>query len=268
MSDSEGSAQAAAWLASRLPHGPPRVAFVLGSGLSVLTDAVDKAVTYDAAAIPGMVAPRVSGHAGKVIAGLFEGAAVVMFAGRLHLYEGYAATEVAAQVRVAAALGCHSIVLTNAAGGLAPGLQVGQLVVISDHLNLVGDNPLRGSASFVDMTACYDEKLRARALAVAASLGLCAAPGVYAAVLGPSYETPAEVRMLRVLGADVVGMSTVPEAIAARALGLRVLAISAVTNVHGAGPLSHAEVLTSGARAAEGLCALLRDLMPELNRAA
>lgn len=267
MSNSEGSAQAAAWLASRLPLGAPRVAFVLGSGLSVLADAVDEAVTYDASAIPGMVSPRVRGHAGKVIVGLFAGVAVVVFAGRLHLYEGYTAAEVAAQVYVAAALGCHTIVLTNAAGGLAPGLKVGQLVVISDHLNLVGDNPLRGTASFVDMTACYDEKLHARALAVARPLDLRIASGVYAAVLGPSYETPAEVRMLRALGADVVGMSTVPEAIAARALGLRVLAISAVTNVHGMGSLSHAEVLTSGARAAEGLRTLLRDLMPELQTA-
>ena len=235
---------AAAALAPRLPERPA-VALVLGSGLGGLADEVEGAVRVAAAELPGMPVPRVPGHAGAVVAGRLAGVPVLVLAGRVHTYEGYSAAEVAFATRVAAEVGCGTLLATNAAGGLNPSFQPGDLMVLSDHINFLFDNPLRGAAAFVDLEGAYDAGLRAAAVEAAAAAGVPLRQGVYLAAAGPSYETPAEVAMFRTLGADAVGMSTVPEVIAARAHGLRVAAVSAITNVHrpGGTPTSHAEVL-------------------------
>ncbi len=184
---------------------------------------------------------------------------MAVLAGRVHTYEGYSAAEAAFGVRVAAALGCRALVATNAAGGLNPDLDPGDLMVVADHVNFLGDNPLRGAPAFVDMTDAYDPGLRAQALRVGAERGMPVREGVYIAVPGPSYETRAEVAMFRAWGADAVGMSTVPEVIAARAHGLRVAAVSVVTNRCGA-PTTHEEVLAATDRARPHL----RDLVVAL----
>jgi purine-nucleoside phosphorylase len=235
---------AAAALAPRLPERP-LVALVLGSGLGGLADEVEGAVRIPAAELPGMPVPRVPGHAGALVAGRLAGVPVLVLAGRVHTYEGYSAAEVAFATRVAAAAGCRVLLATNAAGGLNLDYDPADLMVLSDHINFLFDNPLRGGATFVDLAGAYDPQLRAAAVAAGEAKGLPVRQGVYLAAAGPSYETPAEIAMFRAWGADAVGMSTVPEVIAARAHGLRVAAISAITNVHrpGGTPTSHAEVL-------------------------
>jgi purine-nucleoside phosphorylase len=255
--------EAAAALGPRLPE-PPAVALVLGSGLGGLADEVEGAVRVAAAEVPGMPVPRVPGHAGALVAGRLAGVPVLVLAGRVHTYEGYSAAEVAFATRVAAAVGCRSLLATNAAGGLNQAFQPGDLMVLTDHLNFLFDNPLRGTPAFVDLAGAYDPALRAAALEAAAAAGVPLRQGVYLAAAGPSYETPAEVAMFRLLGADVVGMSTVPEVIAARADGLRVAAISAITNVHrpGGTPTSHAEVLEVAALIRPRFRALVLALLP------
>jgi purine-nucleoside phosphorylase len=235
---------AAAALAPRLPERP-LVALVLGSGLGGLADEVEGAVRIPAAELPGMPVPRVPGHAGALVAGRLAGMPVLVLAGRVHTYEGYSAAEVAFATRVAAEAGCRVLLATNAAGGLNLDYDPADLMVLSDHINFLFDNPLRGGATFVDLAGAYDQQLRAAAVAAGEAKGLPVRQGVYLAAAGPSYETPAEIAMFRAWGADAVGMSTVPEVIAARAHGLRVAAISAITNVHrpGGTPTSHAEVL-------------------------
>ena len=195
-------------------------------------------------------------------AGEVEGTPALVLAGRVHLYEGHPSATVTHAVDEVVAAGCRTIVLTNAAGGIADAFEVGDPVLISDHLNLTGSNPLVGGPTFVDLTDVYDAELRALARTVDPSLR----EGVYAGVTGPAYETPAEVRMLRTLGADLVGMSTVHEAIAAHALGARVLGVSVVTNrAAGLGAvLDHAEVQRAGAQAADRMEALLRGVLAEL----
>ena len=237
---------------------PPHTAVVLGSGLGDL-DLGPETLRIPYAKIAGFPRPRVPGHPG--VLGLVGRTAVLR--GRVHFYEGHAMEDVVAPVRLLARLGVKTLILTNAAGGIAPGLRPGDLLGVEDHLNLMGANPLRGSPAFVDLTRVYDRGLLRRAQGVARRLGFRLKRGVYAAMPGPSYETPAEVRMLRRLGADAVGMSTVPEAIAAAALGLRVLAISLITNrAAGAGrPVSHAEVLARGREAGARTAALLRGLL-------
>jgi purine-nucleoside phosphorylase len=235
---------AAAALAPRLPEQPV-VALVLGSGLGGLAEEVEGAVRIPAAELPGMPVPRVPGHAGALVAGKLAGVAVLVLAGRVHTYEGYSAAEVAFATRVAAEVGCRALLATNAAGGLNLDYDPADLMVLTDHINFLFDNPLRGGAAFVDMAAAYDPGLRAAAVAAGEATGVPVRQGVYLAAAGPSYETPAEIAMFRAWGADAVGMSTVPEVIAARAHGLRVAAISAITNVHrpGGTPTSHTEVL-------------------------
>jgi purine-nucleoside phosphorylase len=241
--------RAAAFLQRRLPC-VPRTAVVLGSGLGDLDLGEASAeIRYDR--IPGFPRVRVTGHPGRLS---FVGTAAVL-RGRVHFYEGRSMDEVVRPVRVMARLGIRRVILTNAAGGLNPRLKPGDLMAISDHLNLMGANPLSGGPNFVDQTSVYDvPKLR----------GL--ARGVYAAVAGPAYETPAETRMLRTLGADAVGMSTVPEAMAARQAGLRVVGISLITNAAagtGKGPVSHAEVLQTAERSREKLRRILRALLDD-----
>jgi purine-nucleoside phosphorylase len=212
--------------------------------------------------LPGFLPPAVAGHAGRYRSLQVDGRRVLVLLGRTHLYEGRGTDPVVHGVRVAAAAGCRAVVLTNAAGGLREGLTVGQPVLVSDHLNLTARSPLVG-ARFVDLTDLYSSRLRALATAVDPGLE----SGVYAALPGPHYETPAEIHMLRGLGADLVGMSTALEAIAARAEGLEVLAVSLVTNL-AAGmtgePLDHAEVLAAGAASAERVGAVLRQVVSQL----
>lgn len=246
--------RAAAYLRRRLPS-VPRVAVILGSGMGDL-DLGRASVDISYARIPGFPAVRVAGHPGRL--SLVGGAAILR--GRVHYYEGRSMDEVVRPVRVLAALGLKSLVLTNAAGGIHRALRPGDLMVIRDHLNLTGANPLRGGPNFVDLTSLYETRLPSlRGLR----------QGVYAGVAGPTYETPAEIRMLRRLGADAVGMSTVAEAIAARREGLRVVALSLITNA-AAGttrkPVSHEEVLETASRARARMAARLRGILHDLVR--
>jgi purine-nucleoside phosphorylase len=252
----------------------PTVGVVLGSGLGTFADAVRAAVEIPYADIPGWPEATAVGHAGRLIVGTFGDVPVAVMRGRAHLYEGLAPTKVVFGVRVLGVLGVRTLVLTNACGALDPNLQPGQLVAISDHLNLQGRSPLVGpnheslGPRFPDMTDAYDRGLRAAAKAAAERLGFELPEGVFAAWLGPAFETPAEIRMLRTLGADLVGMSTVPEVLAARHMGIRCLALSCVTNM-AAGvsdePIDHERVLEVGAKAAGSLVSLLRELVPTLS---
>jgi len=254
--------------------GSVEVALILGSGLSDLADAIESPTIISFADIEGF--PRaernVVGHRGQLVVGTLGGKRVVAFQGRIHRYQGFSATEVAFPVRLAAAMGAETLIVTNAAGGIAPQLAVGDLVLISDHVNLMGDNPLKGwpgpegGNPFIPMRDAYDPELRALALACSAQTGVpLVEEGVYFGLLGPSYETPAEVAMFRGLGADIVGMSTVPEVIAARALGLRVLGLSLVTNAAAGVGLSHAEVLETGRVAAERMRTLALAILLRLS---
>ena len=251
----------------------PAVGVVLGSGLGGFADAVADAVEVPYETIPGWPAATAVGHAGTLVVGTFGGLPVVALKGRAHLYEGYAPAKVAFGIRVLGRLGVRTLVLTNACGAIDMSLVPGQLVLVSDHLNLQGSSPLVGpnddtlGPRFPDLSDAYDAGLREAARAAGDRIGVELREGVYAAWLGPAFETPAEIRMLRVLGADLVGMSTVPEVLAARHMGMRCLAISCVTNM-AAGvlpePIDHDRVLEVGAAAADMLTALLRELLSSL----
>lgn len=271
MTDGDPVAAATEYLRDRL-EARPSVALILGSGLGALAEAVEDPVAVPYAEIPGFAATTVEGHAGRLVAGRLEGVELVVFQGRYHAYEGHDPTDLATPVRTAAALGAGTLVVTCAAGGVTRRLGPGTLMCITDHINLMGRNPLVGPARpdeprFPDMTDAYDPALRERAGAAAAELGIELAEGVYAAMLGPSYETPAEIRMLERLGADAVGMSTVPEVVAARATGLRVLGMALITNPAAGvveGPLDHAEVIAAGAAAAGEFQQLVRGVLARL----
>jgi purine-nucleoside phosphorylase len=249
---------------------------VLGSGLGGFAEAVDDAVEIPYAEIPGWPASTAVGHAGTLVLGAFSRVPIAVMRGRAHLYEGHAPAKVVFGVRVLGRLGVGSLVLTNACGAIDSALEPGRLVVVSDHLNLQGTSPLVGpndeelGPRFPDMSDAYDPEYRAFAHAAAERLGLALGEGVYSAWLGPAFETPAEIRMMRALGADLVGMSTVPEVLAARHMGIRCLAVSCVTNA-AAGvlpePIDHERVLEVGARASGDLIALLREVVPELGDA-
>jgi purine-nucleoside phosphorylase len=249
---------------------------VLGSGLGGFADAVEDAVEVPYAEIPGWPAATAVGHAGTLVLGLFGGVPIAVMKGRAHLYEGHAPAKVVFGVRVLGRLGVGNLVLTNACGAIDSALEPGRLVVVSDHLNLQGTSPLVGpnddelGPRFPDMSDAYDPEYRALAHAAAERLGLALGEGVYSAWLGPAFETPAEIRMMRALGADLVGMSTVPEVLAARHMGIRCLALSCVTNA-AAGvlpePIDHERVLEVGARASGDLIALLREVVPKLGDA-
>ena len=261
------AAEAAARLAERTGVARHDAAVVLGSGWLPAADVLagaspDPGVEVPVAELPGFTPPGVSGHRGVVRSLTVGGRPVLVFLGRTHLYEGHGTDSVVHGVRTATAAGARTVVLTNAAGGLDPATRVGQAVLVSDHLNLTGRSPLVGPR-FVDLTDLYSARLRALARDADPGLG----EGVYAALPGPHYETPAEIRMLRGLGADLVGMSTALEAIAAREAGAEVLAVSLVTNA-AAGvtgePLDHAEVLAAGAVAAERVGRLLAAVLTRL----
>jgi purine-nucleoside phosphorylase len=250
-----------------------RIGVVLGSGLGAFADTLEHTVETPYTQIPGWPASTAVGHAGKLVEGRIGDSSVVVLAGRAHLYEGYTAQQVTHGIRELKRRGVESVILTNAAGGINLAYKPSDLVLISDHINLLGVNPLTGpndnalGPRFPDMSEAYSREHRDIARQAGESLGLALAEGVYAAVPGPSYETPAEIRYLRTIGADLVGMSTVPETIAANHLGMKVLAISCVTNMAaGVLPrkLDHKEVLETGARARDTLVALLRAVITRL----
>lgn len=271
--------EAAAWLRSTLTAPQPRLAIVLGSGLGAVADAVIDAVTIPYADIPWFPQSTVEGHSGRIVAGNLSGVPVIVMQGRVHYYEGYTPAQVTFPMRVLGALGVRVVVLTNAAGGIQEGYRIGQLVALSDHINFMGWNPLTGpneprfaciqgaGLRFFDMTEAYSKRLRTLAAAAAAAEGIDLAEGVYLATPGPSFETPAEIRAFRTMGATLVGMSTVPETIVARHMGIEVLGISCVTNL-AAGlsptPLSHAEVFEAGRQVEHKLAALLKRLAPAM----
>jgi purine-nucleoside phosphorylase len=251
-----------------LEAGEP-VAIVLGSGLGGLAEEVEGARRVAFRDVPGFPPASVAGHAGALVAGTLGGRSVVALAGRFHLYEGHAPTVTAFGVRVLHALGARTLFVSNAAGGIRRTLRPGDLMRIDDHVNLMWRNPLAGTgeAALLDMSAPYDAGLAARLDDAARDLGLPLEVGVYAALPGPTYETPAEVRMLAHLGADAVGMSTVPEVIVARALGMRVAGVSCITNLAaGLSPakLSHAEVLETTAAVAARFQSLVREFVRRL----
>lgn len=248
----------------------PEIAITLGSGLGSILDELNVEVELPFQEIPHFKTATVTGHSGKVLIGKLGEKRVVCLQGRLHYYEGYSLPEVVFPFRALALAGVKSFVLTNAAGGVQPDMKAGDLLLIRDHLNLMGSNPLVGKNDdrlgerFPDMSAIYDEALRKTFLSVSKKLGMTVREGVYAGVHGPSYETPAEVKMLRLLGADVIGMSTVPEAIALHHMGRKVVAVSCITNLAagvGKGILDHQEVLTVAKQIQKSFSALVKEFI-------
>lgn len=261
-SDATDAARA---ISTRIGADAPVIGIILGSGLGGLAARIERAVSVPFAEVPGFPSATVVGHAGRLIAGMLAGRRVVALAGRFHMYEGHDAALAGFPVRVLHALGARTLFVSNAAGGVNAGFAPGDLMVIRDHVNLMFRNPLIGALQpgderFPDMSEPYDLSLSRQLHEHAAALGFSLREGVYCGLLGPTYETLAEVRMLARLGADAVGMSTVPEVIVARALGMRVAGVSCITN-HAAGisphPLSHAEVLETTALVAERFEALV-----------
>jgi purine-nucleoside phosphorylase len=275
--------EAAAFLSARfISDGAaiqPRLGIVLGSGLGAVTDAVDNPLIVSYSEIPHFPQSTVEGHSGRIVAGNLGGVPVIIMQGRVHFYEGYTPAQVTLPMRVLGVLGLRAVILTNAAGGIQSGYRIGQLVALSDHINLMGWNPLTGpneprfaaipgaALRFFDMTEAYSRRLRALAGQAAAAEGIDLVEGVYLATPGPSFETPAEIRAFRTLGATLVGMSTVPETIVARHMGIEVLGISCVTNLAaglGATQLSHQEVFEAGRKVQHRLTSLLKRLAPAI----
>ena len=273
-SDEYERAEAAAQFIFSRTELRPKIALVLGSGLGPFADEFANATKIPYGQIPHFPQSTAIGHAGQLVVGTVDGIAVAGMQGRVHLYEGYSVKEVSFPIRVFARMGVKAVILTNAAGGIK--FTQGRLVVISDHISLQGVNPLTGfnderfGPRFPDMSSAYDKRFREMAVGQGNRLGIGIDEGVYAALAGPSYETPAEIRYLRTIGADLVGMSTVPEVIAARHSDMRVLGISCVTNA-AAGildqPLNHREVLETAARVKDDFVALLKAVLPRIAEA-
>ncbi|GIP25440.1 purine nucleoside phosphorylase [Paenibacillus sp. J23TS9] len=264
--------EAAAYIQSKT-EAKPEVGLILGSGLGVLADLIQDGISIPYQEIPHFPVSTVEGHDGELLLGTIEGRAVVMMKGRFHMYEGYGPEVTAFPVRVMKELGVSSLLVTNAAGGVNTSYEPGDLMVISDHLNLTGKSPLVGpndaalGVRFPDMSEGYSRRLRKLLKDTAESKGIHVQEGVYAGLLGPTYETPAEIRMLRTLGADAVGMSTVSETIVARHAGLEVLGISCISNM-AAGildqPLSHDEVMETTDRVREKFLSLVLSVIPNM----
>ncbi len=272
------AAAAAEYIRSRVQERPS-LAIILGSGLGEFAREVENAATIDYAEIPGWPRSTVEGHSGKLVVGALLGARVAVMQGRVHAYEGYSMNEVTFPMRVLGVLGCTAVIVTNAAGGINTSYGTGTLVSISDHINLTGSNAALGANEprfavkpgagqrFFDMSAAYSPRLRALARAEAERQKIPLPEGVYLAVPGPSFETPAEIRAFRTLGADLVGMSTVHEVIVARHMGMEVLGISLVTNMAAgvvAQPIDHREVLEIGRRVAVQFTNLVKALVPQV----
>lgn len=252
----------------------PKIGLILGSGLGVLADEIKHAVKLPYGEIPGFPESTVEGHAGQLVIGELEGQQVIAMQGRFHYYEGYSLDLVTLPIRVMKKLGVEQIIVTNAAGGINTSFSPGDLMIINDHLNFTGRNPLIGpndaelGVRFPDMSQAYAPELRTLAKQVAKELGISVQEGVYVGVLGPSYETPAEIRMFRTLGADAVGMSTVPEVIVAVHSGLKVLGISCISNM-AAGildePLSHEEVMATAEQVKEKFLTLVKGILRNIS---
>lgn len=265
----EAAIKAAAAIRRRADSQQPKIGIILGSGLGGLSKSIGDAVRIPFREIPGFPEPTIAGHEGAVIVGSLGGREVVALSGRFHMYEGHPAALAAFPVRVFHALGAQELFVSNAAGGISSKLAVGDLMMISDHLNLMGTNPLvgveqKGEIRFPDMTDAYSPRLRWLLRTAAEKLGITLREGVYAGLLGPSYETPSEVKMLRLLGADAVGMSTVPEVIVARALGMLVAGVSCITNAAAGvtgSALSHAEVLETTNRVSAAFESLVTEFL-------
>ncbi|MGH7538626.1 MAG: purine-nucleoside phosphorylase [Gemmatimonadales bacterium] len=268
----QAAAAAAAAVSEKLRGLEPRVAIVLGSGLGFLADEVQDGVRLPYGDIPGFPRPGVVGHKGELVAGKLDGVPVLVQSGRFHLYEGHSPEVTALPVRVFHTLGIRILIVTNAAGGVRATFRPGTLMLIADHVNLMFRNPLTGPVQdgeerFPDMSDPYDRELRALAREVARELKIPLEEGVYVGLLGPSYETPAEIRMMQRLGADAVGMSTVPEVIVARARGMRCVGFSTITNPAAglsAEPLSHEDVLRVGKEVGVTLGRLVKGLVRKL----
>lgn len=259
-------------LRSAIGNRKPRILLVLGSGLGALADSFDDKVAVPFASVPGFAKAAVVGHKGQVVAGTLEGVSCIALQGRYHLYEGHDPATATLPIRAIAELGVDTLIVTNAAGAVNRSFKPGDLMLIDDHINLMGRNPLIGPVvgdelRFPDMTEAYSEELRAVAREAAASEHVELVHGVYCALMGPSYETPAEVRMLATLGADAVGMSTVPEVIVARARNMRVLGISLISNLAAGiseSHLTHAEVIDAGNQAAGAFERLIRAILQRI----
>ena len=271
--------ESAAFLRARLGRFAPTIGIVLGSGLGAVADAVADPILAPYAEIPNFPQSTVAGHSGRIVAGRLGGVPVVVMQGRVHYYEGYTPLQVTFPMRVLGQLGLHTVILTNAAGGISHSYRIGDLVLLSDHINALGFNPLVGpneprfatrpgtGLRFFDMTEAYSRRLRVLAHEAARAEGFVLEEGVYLATTGPSFETPAEIRAFRALGADLVGMSTVPETIVARHSGIEVLGISCVTNLAagiGSTHLSHEEVFEAGSRVQHRLAKLFGRLAPAI----
>ncbi|MFD1427828.1 purine-nucleoside phosphorylase [Kroppenstedtia sanguinis] len=251
----------------------PKIGLVLGSGLGILAEEIEGPETVDYGEIPHFPVSTVEGHAGRLVVGRLESQPVVTMQGRFHYYEGYGMQEVTFPIRVMKALGVETLIVTNAAGGIHTDFEAGDLMLIRDHLNLMFTNPLMGpnhsewGVRFPDMSEAYDPQYRQLAKEVAKAQGIHLREGIYAGLTGPSYETPAEIRMLRQMGADAVGMSTVPEVIVARHGGMRVIGISCISNL-AAGilpqPLSHEEVMETAERVKPRFIRLVKGLIQEI----
>jgi purine-nucleoside phosphorylase len=273
VSDPLSRARAAADFVRRRASRQPKVGLILGSGLGEFADRLSQPVVLPYAEIPEFPTSTVVGHAGELVLGRHHGLEVAVLKGRVHFYEGYPLEQVVFPTRVLGLLGVEVLVVTNAAGGINASFRPGQLMLITDHINLIGGSPLRGANQegfgprFPDLSEAYHAGLRRRALAQADRLRIGLQHGVYAALFGPNYETPAEIRMLKALGADAVGMSTVPEVIAANHMGLKVLGISCITNMAAgilAQKIEHAEVLETTTRVKGEFIALLGAVLDDL----
>ena len=265
---SDNVLRAVDFLKDRFPSRPA-LGLILGSGLGGLVKSMEGSVAVPFEEIPGFPRSTVEGHGGALVWGRLAGVELLVLSGRVHYYEGYTMAQVTLPIRAMIGLGVERVIITNAAGAVNPGFAPGDIVVISDHINFMGDNPLRGGPDFVDLTEVYSRRMGDLARSEAGNLGIELRTGVYTAFSGPCYETPAEIRAVRVWGGDLVGMSTVPEAIAARSLGVEVLGLSLVTNM-AAGisgrPLSHQEVIETSDRAGEKFQALVGALVAALGR--
>jgi purine-nucleoside phosphorylase len=247
----------------------PQIGIILGSGLGGLVDEIENSVSVRFEDIPHFPVSSVDGHRGEVLCGTLCGACLLALSGRVHYYEGYAMQQVVFPIRVVAALGVKTVIVTNSVGAINADYKPGDIVAISDHINLMGANPLKGSNDFVDLTEAYSSELRNLAHQMADRQDITLQSGVYAAYSGPSYETPAEIRALRTMGADMVGMSTVPEVIMANSLGMKVLGLSMITNMAAgmnAKPLSHQDVIKTSKKASAKFGALIKAIISELER--
>ena len=247
----------------------PQIGVILGSGLGGLTDQIENSVSIRYADIPHFPVSSVDGHRGEVLLGDLCGANLFALSGRVHYYEGYTMQQVVFPIQVMAAVGVQTVIITNSAGAINESYKPGEIVSIRDHINLMGDNPLIGTAKFLNLTEAYNSELRKLARETAGRQGISLRAGVYAAYSGPSYETPAEIRAMHTMGADLVGMSTIPEVIMANSLGMKVLGLSLITNMAaGISPksLSHLDVIKTSKKASAKFSGLVRGIIEQLVR--